>query len=96
MLSPRSGALEDAVAHARAVCSVNATERVNVDDFLPLDKGGLLGDPLCLWAEGGGSLGNDGAAAYARSPGGTSLPARRSLLNHSCRANTATLHLIGG
>jgi hypothetical protein len=53
-------AYEEALEHALEVCRVNASCRVNVDDFLPLSHmtlgnalGAPTGDPLCLWWEGG-------------------------------------------
>jgi len=83
-------------AHAAAVCRVNATCAVNIDDFAPLALSRapgrnmeVPGDPLLF------DLTVAGRTRFARSPGGSSLPTYRSLLNHSCRANTATLHHAG-
>ena len=66
----------DVRRHIRTVCSTNATYSGNVDDQSMLP---------------GGPDDSDGPQTQSLSDT-VSLPIKRSLLNHSCRANATTLH----
>jgi hypothetical protein len=85
--------------HAARVCAVNATHALNADDFAPFSET-LSSDPLALSLNPGGSSadGGDGTTTTRprRSPGGVCLPVRRSLLNHSCEGNVATVYVGDG